>query len=207
MKRQIYRLWKIFQKLRSEGNIVLLRQLLYHLGNYVIIDPTAHFENPNQIIIGDYCQVYRGAVIVGKSSAQIGVTLGERTTIREYAHINAYSGYITTGSNVYIGQGSVVSGHGGIEIGDKTLIGNLCSITSSNHIFSNKDVPLRFQGETSVGIKIGKNAWIASQVSILDGITIGDNAVVSSGSLVAKDIPAWAIAAGVPARIVKDRRE
>ena len=95
-----------------------------------------------------------------------------------------------------------------MKIGENTLIGNLCSITSANHIYKDNSIPLRFQGETRLGIEIGSNVWDRlTHVSVLDGVKIGDNVIVSSGSVVARDIPEWAIAGGVPARIIKDRRE
>lgn len=195
-----------FEKLLQKFLNFSLRRKMLHLGKDVLISPSAKFENLDKIFIDNYCQIFNGAVIIGKSFSNYGIKLGERTTIREYAQLNAYSGYIHTGKNVFIGQGTMISGHGGVEIGDNTLIANLCSITSSNHIYCDTSIPLRFQGETSIGIKIGSNVWIASQVSILDGVSIGDNAVVSSGSVVARDIPEWSVAGGVPARIIKDRR-
>jgi acetyltransferase-like isoleucine patch superfamily enzyme len=207
MAKIITKLLTRFYRLKRNLFVVYLRDNLQYLGKEVVVEPSVYFENMDKIHLDDFCRIHHGATLVGKSTTRLGIYLGKRTTVREFAHLNAYSGYIITGKNVYIGQGSIVSGHGGIEIGDNTLIANLCSITASNHIFTDSSIPLRFQGETSLGIKIGANVWIASKVTILDGVTIGDNAVISAGSVVVKDIPSWAIAAGVPVRIIKDRRD
>ena len=180
--------------------IWFLKRQLGLLGTQVIVDRGVSFSNPKKIYISDYCRIYRGAILIGDSNAHLGIFLATRTTIREYAHVNAYSGFIITGDNAYIGQGCVLSGHGGIVIGSNTMIGPNCSITSANHIFDNKEVPLRFQGETRRGIRIGANTWIASSVSILDGVTIGDNVVIAAGSVVGRDIPSWSFVGGNPAK-------
>jgi acetyltransferase-like isoleucine patch superfamily enzyme len=173
----------------------------------VHIDRSVRIERPEKIYLDNYCTLYHGATLVGESRTSTGIFLGVGSTVREYAYLNSYSGFITTGPNVYIGQGSVICGHGGIEIGANTMISQLCSITASTHIFQDIEVPLRFQGETSRGIRIGADVWIAARVSIADGVTIGDNAVIGTGSVVARDVPAWAVTSGNPARILFDRRE
>lgn len=207
MKSILASVFQTYQKSLVKLSHMYFEKTLQHLGREVVIEAYVKMDFPEKIYIEDYCHIRRGAVLVGESAIETGIHLGKYTTIREYAHLNAYTGYIVTGMNAFIGQGCVISGHGGVEIGENTLIGNLSSITAANHIFEDISIPLRFQGETRRGIKIGANVWIGSQVSILDGVTIGDNAVISSGSVVARDIPPWAIAAGVPVRIIRDRRE
>jgi acetyltransferase-like isoleucine patch superfamily enzyme len=196
-----------FAQLQALVQRVYLKQNLRHLGKKTAIESSVRIEYPEKIHIEDYCYIYHGAVLIGESVTEVGIYLAKNTKVREYAHLNAYSGYIVTGSNSFIGQGCIISGNGGVEIGDNTLIGNLCSISAANHIFEDSAVPLRFQGETRQGIKIGADVWIGSQVAITDGVTIGDNAVIGAGSVVAHDIPSWAIAVGVPARIIRDRRD
>jgi acetyltransferase-like isoleucine patch superfamily enzyme len=67
--------------------------------------------------------------------------------------------------------------------------------------------PLREQPVTSRGIRVGTDVWIGANAGVTDGVTIGDHAVVGMGAIVTRDVPAWAIVAGVPARVVGDRRE
>ena len=61
-------------------------------------------------------------------------------------------------------------------------------IMSENHIFKERDVSIRNQGEKRKGIKIGNNCWIESNVTILDGVNIGDNVVVGAGTIITKNI-------------------
>lgn len=184
-----------------------LRRRLSTCGNGVVIAHSARLEQPEKIRIDDFCSLYHGAILVGDTRASVAISLGAGTAIREYAYINAYGGFVITGTNVYIGQGSIICGHGGIEIGANTMISQLCSVTASTHVFSDVSVPLRFQGETSRGIRIGSDAWISARVSIMDGVRIGDHAVIGTGSVVARDIPDWAVASGNPVKVLYDRRE
>ena len=194
-------------RVRDLWRLYRLRRRLLFCGDGVHIASSVRIERADKICLEHFCGLYHGAILVGESRASTGIFLGAGSAIREYAYLNAYSGFIMTGPNVYIGQGSVICGHGGIEIGANTMISQLCSITASTHVFQDVEVPLRFQGETSRGIRIGTDVWVAARVSIADGVTIGDHAVIGTGSVVARDVPAWAVASGNPARVLYDRRE
>jgi acetyltransferase-like isoleucine patch superfamily enzyme len=95
--------------------------------------------------------------------------------------------------------------NGEIYIGDQTLIGPNCTIHSGNHIFTNASIPIRAQGHEFSPIHIGKDVWIAANVTILKGVSIGDGSVIAAGSVVTHDVPAFTIYAGVPARKIAER--
>lgn len=121
---------------------------------------------------------------------------------------DAYTiGVALVGRRVTIGEGSVICGHGGLSVGDNTMISWHCSIIPANHLFDNADIPIRMQGEERLGIRIGKNVWIASGVTVLDGVSIGDECVVGAGAVVSSDLPPFSVAVGIPAHVVRDRRE
>ena len=87
----------------------------------------------------------------------------------------------------------------GIAIGDGTLIGHHVVLATLNH---NED-PANRQQLYGKPIHIGKNVWIGSNATILQGVTIGDGAVIAAGAVVTKDVPANMIAAGVPAKVIR----
>lgn len=86
---------------------------------------------------------------------------------------------------------------GGITIGDGALIGHNAVLATLNHDFS----PERRTSMHPAPVVIGKNVWLGASVTVVPGVTIGDNAVIAAGAVVTKDVPAGTIAAGVPAKV------
>ncbi len=105
----------------------------------------------------------------------------------------------TVGFNVFINEGCCFQDQGGIDIGDNCLIGQQVVIATLNHDLA----PERRGDMLPKPVKIGKNVWIGAHVTILPGVTVGDNAVIAAGAVVTKNVPANAVAAGVPAKIIK----
>ena len=110
---------------------------------------------------------------------------------------------IRVGKNVFINAGCCFQDQGGIEIGDGALIGHQVVIATLNHMFA----PERRGGMTPAPVKIGKGVWIGSHATILPGVTVGDHAVVAAGAVVTKDVPAYAVVGGVPAKFLCDVRD
>ncbi|HSH65021.1 MAG TPA: acyltransferase [Bacteroidia bacterium] len=117
--------------------------------------------------------------------------------------MNNLGSHITIGNNVGIGEFAYLGGAGGLDIGDDCIVGQYLSCHPENHNYLDPFTPFRFQGVNRKGIKIGKNCWIGSKVTILDGVTIGENCVIAAGSVVNKDVPDNSIVGGVPAKVIK----
>jgi len=107
------------------------------------------------------------------------------------------------GKNVFINSCCRFQDNGGIEIGDKTMIGPNVTIVTLNHDVN----PETRINATPKSVKIGKNVWIGADCTILPGITIGDNSIIGAGSVVTKDVPYNVVVAGNPARIIKNIKE
>ncbi|WP_298633555.1 acyltransferase [uncultured Umboniibacter sp.] len=133
---------------------------------------------------------------------------GRDISISANSHIGAdcfLHGPITIGRNVGINHAcSLDGGAGGIRIGDNTRIANNCSIYAFNHGIAAERL-VRDQPVSSIGITIGKDVWIGAQVGIVDGVTIGDGAVVAMHSVITKDVPPYTVVGGNPAEYIKRR--
>lgn len=106
---------------------------------------------------------------------------------------------ITVGKNVFINSGCRFRDQGGITIGDGSLIGHNVVLATLNHGLSPDERHDLFPAP----IHIGKNVWLGANVTVLPGVTIGDNAVIAAGAVVTKDVPADAVMAGVPAKEIR----
>ena len=113
--------------------------------------------------------------------------------------------YADFGKNISVGEGVFINAcchfqdHGGVTLGDGCQIGH-------NVVFAtlNDELPAERRGVTRPApIVLGKKVWVGSNATILQGVTIGDNAVVAAGAVVTKDVPANTIVGGVPARVIK----
>ena len=106
---------------------------------------------------------------------------------------------ITVGKNVFINACCHFQDQGGITLGDNCLVGHNVIFATLNHGFA----PEERQSMLPAPIVVGRNVWIGSNSTILQGVTIGDKSIIAAGSVVTKDVPANAIVAGVPARFIR----
>lgn len=134
------------------------------------------------------------------------ISLGAGAWIERGAVLWAFDGLIRTERNVYLGPYVTIYGHGGVTIGEDTLVSMKATILSSNHGVPPDGQKIREQPDELLPTKIGSDVWIGANAVILGGVTIGDGAVVAAGAVVTKDVQAGAIVAGVPARLVRKRQ-
>ncbi len=141
-----------------------------------------------------------------------GIQLGNRVTIGKNAIIrpsNMYGGSIgaglIVGDNSNIGPGAYIGCTGLITIGNNVMMSPGVSIYAENHNFSDTSIPMKEQGVTVSFVTIEDDCWIASNSSILAGVTIGKGSVVAAGSVVTKNVPPFSVVAGIPATVIKSR--
>lgn len=113
---------------------------------------------------------------------------------------------IAIGDRSAITNWCVIDGRGGLTIGDDVMIGFESIVLTSTHRSESLSAPMREQGLYQAPVTIGDDVWIGCRTVIVPGVTIGSHAIVGAGSVVTKDIPEWGVAAGVPARVLRDRR-
>lgn len=152
--------------------------------------------------IGQGCFISPDAAIFGEPGRP--VRIGDGCSIAAEAFLH---GPITLGKDVSINaSASLDGGAKGITIGEGTRIAAQACVYAFDHGMK-PDRAVREQPVTSKGVVIGADVWIGAQAGITDGVKIGDHAVVAMGAVVTRDVPEWAIVAGVPAKVVGDRRQ
>lgn len=110
-----------------------------------------------------------------------------------------YGKNINIGEEVFINACCHFQDHGGVTIGDGCQIGHNVVFATLNHELE----PEKRKTTRPAPIVLGKNVWIGSNATILQGVTIGDNAVVAAGAVVTKDVPPNTVVGGVPAKFIK----
>nr|WP_316959268.1 DapH/DapD/GlmU-related protein [Streptomyces sp. TRM68367] len=146
--------------------------------------------------IGEGCFVAESAAVHPEL-----LHLGDRSYIAAHAYV---TGDVRTGGDCTVNPFTVVRGT--VALGDGVRIGAHSSLLGFNH-GSAPELPVHRQPVTSRGITVGDDVWIGSHVVVVDGVTIGDHCVIGAGAVVTKDLPAWTVAAGNPARRIRDRRD
>lgn len=105
---------------------------------------------------------------------------------------------VTFGKGVFINHSAILSASGGIVFEDGVMVAPGVRIATINHDFNE-----RHTRYTYGKVVVKRNAWIGMNVTICPGVTIGENAVIAAGAVVTKDIPDYAVAGGVPAKVIK----
>lgn len=183
-----------------------LWRLLIKGNGYPAIESGVIIKNSRWITLGENVFLDRNVYLHGGSA---GLCLGDRTRVMFGAEINVYNfrglsgSSIETGRDCVIGPGCVITGQGGAKIGDDVIIGPKVLILPADHHYDKPDSLIREQGLKLRGIRIGNNVWVGGGAIILGGANVGEGAVIAAGAVVNDEIPPKSLAAGNPARIVK----
>ncbi len=111
---------------------------------------------------------------------------------------------VRIGRGCFFNLGVMVAAQHLVEIGDHCMFANGSFVTDANHRFDDPEVPITWQGFTSKGpTRIGDNVWCGANVVVTSGVTIGRRSVIGANSVVTTDIPAFSIAAGSPAKVLR----
>jgi len=177
----------------------------------IFIGSDVVLKNRRQISFGRGVTIERGAYIDGLSIK--GVTIGDNVKLGAYTIIEP-TGVLTSigngfsiGSNSGVGAFSFIGAAGGVAIGENVIIGQRASFHSENHVIRCIDIPIRNQGVTRQGIRIEDDCWIGANVTFLDGATVGKGCVIAAGAVVRTNIPPYSIAAGIPATVIRNRKD
>jgi acetyltransferase-like isoleucine patch superfamily enzyme len=129
------------------------------------------------------------------------LSLGPRTTLAAECLVR---GTVAMGADCTVNPYASV--HGKVTLGDGVRVASLATLAGMNHGTEDLSRPIFQQPCTEKGIRIGDGVWVGANVVVLDGVTVGEHSILAAGAVVTKDVPAWAIVGGNPARVLRDRR-
>lgn len=163
---------------------------------------------PSLIVTVIYWLKYRCAV---SPRAEVELSprlkIGRGSRISSYSKIKATNGDLTIGHDVSIATSCFITADpGGIVIGDFAQIGPNVCIIGSDYRYDRLDIPICQQEIVSKGIRIGRDVWIGAGCVVMDGVTIGDQCIVTPNSVVSRSLEPRVVASGSPAKEIFRRR-
>jgi acetyltransferase-like isoleucine patch superfamily enzyme len=127
------------------------------------------------------------------------VWIGHDTKIR------CHEGEVSIGDKTVLGQECTISAYQHVSIGEQCILADRVMLIDFDHNVAEVERPIRVQGIYKRDVRVGNNVWIGHAAQIMRGVTVGDNAIVGAGAVVTKDVPANAVVGGVPARVLRMR--
>lgn len=171
-----------------------------------LIEGGVRFEIPKRISLGR--NVFVGeSCWIGTGTNKGSIDIEENSFVAHRSTLAAQGGNIHIKKHVHVSRGTYINGIGNVTIGNDCMIGPHVVIISGTHNFKDVQTPIRKQGSSKKMIVIEDNVWLAANVNVMPGVRIGEGSVIGAGAVVTKDIPPYSIAVGVPARIIKSRKD
>jgi acetyltransferase-like isoleucine patch superfamily enzyme len=179
--------------------------LLGSVGRNVTFGHGVVLRHPHKIHLGDDVVVDDLVLLDAKGTTNAGIRAGRGVFLGRGTILSCKDGDITLGDHVNIGFHSEIFSGSQVTVGRYGLFAAYTYLVGGGHEFEKAGVPVIEQERRSRGITLGENVWLGAGAKIMDGVTIGDHVVVGAGAVVTGDLPAGAVAVGIPARVVRTR--
>jgi acetyltransferase-like isoleucine patch superfamily enzyme len=179
--------------------------LLGGCGRNVIFGQNVVLRHPHKIRIGDDVVIDDNCLLDAKGESNHGITIGNGVFIGRNSILSCKNGDIELADGANVGFNCELFSASRVSVGRDTLLAAYCYLIGGDHDFSDVSRPVIDQGRKSEGVTVGAGAWLGAGAKLLDGVCVGDGAVIGAGAVVRNDVPAGAIAVGMPAKVVGQR--
>ena len=189
----------------------LLRKIAYKkffksMGGGTILGKGMVIRHPRRITLGRGVAIDDYVLLDASGAGEKGITLGDNTIVSRNCVIQGKTGPVSIGNKTDLGCNVILSSGGGIEIGSSVLIAGNCYLGGGRYIGDRLDIPMMEQGVYTQGpVVISDDVWLGAGAIVLDGVKVGKGCIVGAGAVVTKDLPDYAVAVGVPAKVIKTR--
>lgn len=184
----------------------MLRGLFKKTGQGLILGRGIVIRHPGKISLGDRVAIDDQTLLDAAGAGDKGIILENDVIISRNCVIQGKTGAVHVGTRTDIGCNTVLSSISGIFLGSSVLIAANCYLGGGQYAHDRLDLPMMDQGlMTGAPLTIEDDVWIGAGAIILDGLTIGRGCIIGAGSVVTRDLPAYSIVAGVPAKVLRRR--
>ncbi len=191
---------------------LLLRSKLYPRllgpsGRNVNFGMNVVLRHPHKIKIGDNVVIDDNCLLDAKGSDNSGIVIGSGTFIGRNTILSCKNGDIEIGENSNIGFNCEIFSASKVVLGKNALFAAYCYLIGGEHTFDRTDVSVLEQQRTSAGINVEDNVWLGAGVKVNDGASIGRDSIIGTSAVVRGNIPEYSIAVGIPAKVIRSRKE
>ena len=184
-----------FRKLFWRGS------LFAHSGRNQVWARNVTLWHPGKMSVGDGVAVDEGCQLDARGCKVGEFRLGPGVLIGRGSIISGKDGPLTLGARVNIGAGCILYASTKLEVGEDTMLAAQCFVGGGKYnAHGRRDVPMAEQPVPRQGVVIESDCWLGAGVTVLDGVTVGQDSVVAAGSVVNEDVAPYSIVGGVPAR-------
>ena len=184
---------------------LLYPALLGSCGRNVVFGQNVVLRHPHKIHIGSNVVIDDNCLLDAKGESNRGIRIGDGVFVGRNTILSCKNGDIELGDGANLGFNCEIFSASRVALGRNVLVAAYSYVIGGDHDFSDPSKPVLEQRRTSAGVTIGDGVWMGAGAKILDGVTLGDGAVIGAGAVVRDDVPAAAIAVGIPARVVSSR--
>ncbi len=191
---------------------LLLRKIMYPwllgaAGRNVVFGQGVVLRHPGKIRLGDDVTVDDLVVLDAKGTGNHGIDVGRGVFLGRGTILSCKDGDIVLGDHTNLGFHCEIFSGSRVVVGRHGLFAAYVYLVGGGHEFERADLAVIDQARSSEGIVLGDNVWLGAGAKVLDGVRLGNHVVVGAGGVVTSDLPDGAIAAGVPARILRTREK
>lgn len=180
--------------------------LLGRVGRNVIFGVNVTLRHPHKIAIGDNVVVDDQCCLDAKGTDNRGITIGTGVFVGRSTILSCKNGDIVVDDHANLGFNCEIFSASRVRVGKSVLMAAYTYLVGGDHLYDRVDIPVLEQGRTARGIEVDDHVWLGTHVVVTDGSRIGRDAIIGAGAVVVGEIPEFAIAAGIPAKVMRDRR-
>jgi len=162
-------------------------------------------RHAHKIHLGAGTVIDDGVLLDAKGSENEGIRLGEGCFVGRNSILSCKNGDIILGDRVNIGFNAEIFSGSVVTLGDDCLLAAYTYVVGGGHRFEDAETSVIDQEHVSEGIALEKGVWLGAGVKVMDGVSIGEGTVIGAGGVVTKDLEAGIVAAGIPAKKIRDR--
>lgn len=180
--------------------------ILGRVGRNVVFGAHVTLRHPHKITIADNVVIDDQCCLDAKGTDNRGIMIGQGVFVGRNTILSCKNGDIVIDDFANLGFNCEIFSASRVRVGKRILMAAYTYLVGGDHLYDRVDIPVLEQGRTAQGIEVDDNVWLGSHVVVTDGSRVGRDAIIGAGAVVVGEIPEFAIATGIPAKVIRDRR-